>query len=426
MRKPPIILSVMETNTRDQNVPHKTDNCLQRQVAEAGERLRKAIAALLDELAAEGMREQRAIQAALDLSQSATSRLVSCARVTDPLATLARVPGPQGLRKMLRGAARAGVKRECLNNVDAAIRCVENLINEDVGDRDALDSLLSDWVHESRASYELRQKCAAYKAMCALRGVQARVQASCWLIHPTEEPNAYDTVEIEALYGCRRVRPSASMQMLTQNLAPGRQGYTVLGLNGQAVTSVQDIVLPEFSNANLGTMETHQRGILTQTIVRDLPLGKTAGTDLVTAMLFRRLHHGTRSPNDPPTSGVAATAEPPSADLVLDVLLHDEVWSDLKPELRIFDTAVRGSTHPDDPVRQADRFEMLESVVFLGRGTAAFRVAEIPRYVELIEHVCNRFGWDAQRFRGYRCKIRYPVYGSEISLSFPLPVAHNA
>ena len=374
--------------------------------------LRTAIAAMLDELAGTGAREQRAIQAALALSQSATSRLVSSIRVTDPLATLARIPGPQGLRKMLRGAARAGVKRQCLDRVDAAIRQVERLIDEDVGDRDALDSLLSDWVHESRGGFELRQKCAAFKSMSALRGVQTRVQAVCWIIHPTADAHVYDTVEIAGLFGCRRIRPNALLRTMTKHLSPEPHRFTVHGLAGQTVEGVHDIILPEFSTADPAAMETQRQGTLTQTTVRDLPLGKGPGTDFVTATLFRRLHRGVRGVGDPRTSGVAATVEPPSADLVQDVLLHDDVWSDIKPELRIFDTSVRGLAHPDDPIRQADRLEMLESVVFLGRGVSAFRVAEIPRYTELIQHVCARIGWDSQRLRGYRCKIRYPVYGT--------------
>ena len=415
-----ILLLIMKV--RNQNESSKADNCLQRHVAAAGERLRSAIATMLDELAAVGTCEQREIQAALNLSQSVTSRLISCVRVNDPLATLVRVPGPQGLRKMLRGAARAGIKRDCLDNVDTAIRGVEDLINKKVGDRDSLGSLLSDWVHESRPSYELRQKYAAYKTMCALRGVQLRIQATCWLLHPTSEADVYDTVEIDALYGCRRVRPSVSMQTTTRHLAPEPHRFSVSGLSGQPVTSIRDIIVPEFSTANIEAMETRQSGTMTQTIVRDLPLGKGPGVDIVTALVSRRMHHGTRGVNDAPTSGAAAHAAPPSADLVLDVLLHEDVWPGCKPELRIFDTAVRGLAHPDDPLRQADRMEMIESVVFLGQGVSTFRVAEIPHYIELIEYVCGRLGWDTQRFRGYRVKIRYPVYGSQVCLAFPLPL----
>src|SRR5690606_20737300 len=124
-------------------------------------------------------------------------------------------------------------------------------------------------------------------------------------------------------------------------------------------------------------------------------------------VLYRGLHRAFRSPGESRTAGVAANVEPACQDIVLDVLLHDSVWPDVQPELRIFDTIVRGLAHPANPVRQADRLDMLESVVFLGRGRHTFRVAEIPRYTELIGFVCDRAGWDTERLRGYRCKIRY-------------------
>jgi len=324
---------------------------------------------------------------------------------------------------MLRGAERAGVGRECLDRVDAAIRRIEELIETDVGDRDALDALLSDWVHESRAGFQLRQKAAAFKAMSALRGVQANMLASCWIVHPSSKPGVYDTVEVESILGCRRIRPNAALHTMTQHLSPEPHRFAVEGLAGRPVESMTDVLLAEFSSPNLGAMQTLRHGTQTQTIVRDLPLGKSRGTDRVTALVFRNLYRSHRLETDAPTTGVAATVEPPAQDLLLDVLLHDDVWPDLHPELRVFDTAVRGLAHPDDPIRQADRLEVMESVVSLGHGVAAFRVAEIPRYTEMIQHVCNQLGWDAQRLRGYRCKIHYPVYGSQVCLAFRLPSA---
>ena len=94
---------------------------LQAAAIDVGTTLRTAIAVLLERLADSGKREQRAIQDTLKLSQSVASRLMAAARVDDPLATLACVPAPEGLRKTLRGAARAGVDPSCLRTMEAAI-----------------------------------------------------------------------------------------------------------------------------------------------------------------------------------------------------------------------------------------------------------------------------------------------------------------
>ncbi len=77
-------------------------------------------------------------------------------------------------------------------------------------------------------------------------------------------------------------------------------------------------------------------------------------------------------------------------------------------------------THPDDEARQGDRLDLIESVHSLGTGPEAFRIPEFARYPELIRSLCATLGWDAGKLRGYRCKVRYPIYGCQINLAFPL------
>jgi hypothetical protein len=141
---------------------------------------------------------------------------------------------------------------------------------------------------------------------------------------------------------------------------------------------------------------------------------------MVTAQVLRGAHRAVRG-DGPPTSGVGGQAEPPVENFIVDALVHDSVWPGTKPELRVFDTVVRGITHPDSPLRQGDRLDMLESVIPLGRDPRAFRIAEFPRYTDMIQQGCARLGWDVNRLRGFRCKVRYPVYGCQIGLAFPLP-----
>ena len=91
------------------------------------------------------------------------------------------------------------------------------------------------------------------------------------------------------------------------------------------------------------------------------------------------------------------------------------------PGLRPFDTVVRGLAHPDHASRQGDRIEMRESVQSLGRGPLGFRRPEYPRRAELMETICRRCDIDPARLRGYRAKVRHPLYGSPIGLAFELP-----
>ena len=80
-----------------------------------------------------------------------------------------------------------------------------------------------------------------------------------------------------------------------------------------------------------------------------------------------------------------------------------------------------GIADVNDPTRDIDRLELSESVQLLGRGLARCRTAEIPRYVEMLRRVCEALRWDGERFRAYRCRIEYPIYGSQVVMAFEAP-----
>jgi hypothetical protein len=35
-----------------------------------------------------------------------------------------------------------------------------------------------------------------------------------------------------------------------------------------------------------------------------------------------------------------------------------------------------------------------------------------------MDHTFASLGWDAAKFRGYRCRIEYPIYGSQVTMVF--------
>ena len=400
----------------------EADATLRRRAEETGEALRSSIESLLGELAKRGMRDQRAMQGALKLSQSAISRIISSVRSGDSLATLSSIPGPEALRQLVKGAASSGADPACVQQVEDAVADLERFLDSEIGDRGTLEAVLSDWVHESRGTFELRHKAAAFKAMSALRGVRADMVLSGAIIHPSATAkDVFDTIAIDALLGCRRVRPSGVLRLFGSHPEPEGSRFTVTNLGGKPIAAMPDMLLPEFSTIPVDNIRTTHHGQFFETTVSELPLGKglDPGEDLVCAQMYGGLHRARRG-DGPPTSGIGGWAEPPSEYFLVDALLHEDVWPDAKPELIVYDTVVRGMTHPDNQARQGDRLDLSESVQSLGVGPEAFRIPEFARYPELIRSLCATLGWDAGKLRGYRCKVRYPIYGSQINLAFPL------
>lgn len=398
------------------------DLALRRRTEEIGTALQSAVNALLASIQHGGARGQKSLQLALQIGQSAVSRLSSAVRSGDPLITLGMIPGQLVLGQMLKGAARSGVDPACLARVAEAVRQFDDFVEREFGDRAALDTLLSEWVFESRAAFELRQKAAAFKSMSALRGVQADLVLSTGIVYPGSDGAAHDGMGVEVLLGCRRLKPSGRLRLNFSSLDPNESRYQPHSLAGTPVGGMRELLVPEFSTVRDSQIASVRQGRVIETSVTGLPLGKTQGRgdDIVYAQVYNGVHRARRGAGSP-TSGMASHAEPPAQCCVIDALLHDDVWPGIEPQLRLYDTVVRGIAHPDDPVRFNDRLDMVESVQSLGRGVAALRLPEFVRYPELIAHLCALRGWDAGALRAYRVKIRYPIYGSQIGMAFVLP-----
>ncbi|HSI50764.1 MAG TPA: hypothetical protein VLA61_21050 [Ideonella sp.] len=400
----------------------EADLALRRHTEALGNELQSAVGALLAAVEDKGARDQKAFQAALGLGQSAVSRLLSSVRSGDPLTTLVNIPGAQVLAQMLRGAERTRLDPGLLARAAAAVQAFETFVDVQFGDRATLDTVLSEWVLESRAAIELRQKTLAFKATSALRGVQADLVLSTGIVYPSRDnPERHDGIGIDALLGCRRLKPSGLLRLNFSSLSPEESRFKALSLNGQPVTGMQDLLLREFSSVQPEQLQTEQNGRVIQTSVFGLPLSREQGRghDIVYVQVYNNAHRARRGAGGP-TSGMAAHAEPPTECCVIDALLHDDVWPDIQPELRLYDTVIRGIAHPDDPSRFGDRMDMVESVQFLGRGPEAFRLPEYARYPELIRRACAEREWNASKLRGYRIKVRYPIYGSQIGMAFRL------
>lgn len=401
-------------------VTSSADAELRRRCEELGEQLRASIDGVLRELAQLGIHDQRAIQTAFDLSQSATSRLLSAVRSGDALATLSLIPGPEALQSMVSGVAKAGVGKASLNQVSDAIASMRAFLHGTVGGRGTLDAVLSDWVRETRASFELRHKAAAFKAMSAIRGVQADLVLTCGIVRASDDPARHDAIVIEGMLGCRRVRPTGVLR--TFGMTPSNATNSLEALHGGPIESMKDVVLSDYTNMPPDTIQTVNRDGVLETTVRDLPLARSDGQNgnLVCAQVLRKVHPAKRI-EGARTSGFAGLVEPPAEQFVLDVLIDDDVWPQSQPELAIYETVIRGIAVPGDPARHVDRLDMIESVQSLGRGLEMFRLAEFPGYCDLLRDVCGSVQWDTSRLRGFRVKVRYPIYGAQIGMAFPLP-----
>jgi len=107
--------------------------------------------------------------------------------------------------------------------------------------------------------------------------------------------------------------------------------------------------------------------------------------------------------------------------MVYDLILHKNVFPGASPELYIYNTAFDGVADVNNADRDIDRLDLHETIQHMGAGITNFTNPEMPRYTDLLAHSWSKLGWNGADFRGYRSRIEYPIFGTQITLAFDPP-----
>lgn len=400
------------TSRENASEPAETrkDDVLDVVIARVGSELASSFQALLSRLPGAPHRPQE-LARELRINKDLSSRILKATESRDPIATTHLMPGPEPLRRLIRAAARRNVNGEAVRSAEQSVRRFEQLIRNVAGDRSGLDTIISAWLPQVREKAELLSKQAVFKGMSQIKGAAADVDFITRFVHPAADGDGYDYVLLSGSLGLRRLRPGT---MLTVNSFP-MHGPTdsrrMLTLEGKAATGQQDVMLDAFCSSPLPRFEIRREGDVTCMTLCGEEVGLRSAADLAWAHVHRSCR----------IRSVFSTVNMPARLGVCDLMLHPSIAADMQqalPKLEIYDTTERGIAQFGDASRRSDLLDIKADVQHLGQGVSHFRCAEIPRYIEMIEHVCAAMNWDATCLHGYRCAIDYPVYGSQVILSF--------
>lgn len=393
---------------------------LESRVAETGRLLSTTFQRVLDALPDTAGGPQ-ALATALGLDKVLTSRLLKAVHNPDPMAAVHRAPGPEPLRRLLRAAKKRGVPAATVREAEAAVDGFERLIRVEAGDRSSLGAILSAWLPEAREEFELRRKQSAFKAMSQLKGVSADIDFSTVLLSPSDDGEHLDVVWVMGQYGVQRLRPGATVKFITRKLEDDGDERRPFGLSGSPVVDIEDMRLNQFCHAPPAPLEASPLGATVQYTLGDSGFGPRSTVDVVLAEVNRREIRRYVPERENRRAHVFAEISTPVKSLVFDVHVHRDVYPGSEPELVIYDTAGNGFADPNDPSRDIDRFDVVERVRRLAPDGSELRVTEVPKHLELMRHVYGQLGWDQADFRMYRCRVDYPIYGSQLTMVFDPP-----
>lgn len=403
--------------------PH-TREPLQQRLSLAAERFRTTLSAVIDRVPTTSKKPAE-FERLLKLDRSLSSRVLRAVRLHDPLASLHRMPGLHGVRLLLAAAARIGVDSLLVAQAERALGDLEGLVTKELGHWKDLNAAISGWLPDMREEFDIANRQVAYRAMSNLKGITADAEQSVTLIYPSKDNKDWlDRVGIGGTCRMKRLRPGTPMGRLRGSVIVPPPGSTrPLTLDGRPIDQTTGApLLKEFSSVPTPEFEVRITGNIEHYLLRGDDVGIGSQVDLFLADLMRNRYPAHRGVNpNPATPG--AVIDIPVKALIVDVLVHRDVWVDVEPELRMYDTTGRGLANPIDPSRDMDRIDVFETIQDLGTRLDSFRTNEVGRYVEMIRHICDQLGWESDSFRGYRCRVEYPVHGTQVNLVFFPPPA---
>jgi hypothetical protein len=179
-------------------------------------------------------------------------------------------------------------------------------------------------------------------------------------------------------------------------------------------------ILREFSTSPTPAFDVRVDGDIVHYLLKGDGVGLGSLVDLYFADVMKGRYPVDNSISPcPATPG--AVVDVPVKTLIVDVLVHKDVWPAVEPELHIYDTAIRGIANPLDAAREMDRIDVVETIHLLGTQSSRFRATEVACYGDMVRFVCGKLGWDSEKFRGFRCRVEYPLHGSQVSMIFKPP-----
>ncbi|MBX3356871.1 MAG: hypothetical protein KF745_00435 [Phycisphaeraceae bacterium] len=390
---------------------------LEGEVTSVGSELLVRIREVLDALP-RAIKGPQSLARSLGVDKVLASRVLKATRSEDPISVAYRMPGPDPLRRVVKAAAKRGVSNETAADALRAIDRFEALIRDHIGDRSLLDAMLSAWIPEARREFELRRKQSAFKAMSQLKGVQTEAIVATVVLSPSPDGEHIDVVWINGLTGLHRVRPGAPVKLATRRMSVEPSARRPVTLDGQEIESPRTLLLDGFCSQPPPRMDVRRVGEVVHYSLADHGFGARSAVDLFfaevnIAELKRFVPAGVQR-----KGYFFAEIMTPAVLLQFDVLVHEDLYPAQSPSLLIYDTAFEGVADVNNPARDIDRMEMLESIEPLGSGASRFRSPDIGRYTDLVRHVMETMRLDPARFRGHRCHIDYPIYGSQVVMAF--------
>lgn len=345
------------------------------------------------------------------------------ANTKDPLATIAYIPGPAPMTKVFRAASARGFRQEAVDAAESAYAEFQSLVVEYAGDRGTFDTMIigvnrivSEPQQDSAQLIHLKDRRTHFRASACLWGVQCKAWYGCSIIRLDDVQKRMEALAVTGCIGLRQSRQGPPIVFMRST------GMNWLPIDEDATEASKDVRITDFAQApmRLLTKFSSLSGAEIQLVpspsggrhaIKLNGIGQQASADCFAYDVL----HANRGEQLSRFLRLMSLVRVPCETLVLDMLVPQGY---VKPESLSVSTYGNVSDR-DAPKHSIESLEMpfRENAECIGTDLDDLRDSSLPVLSKVIRATLKQEGWDGITYDIFRCKVRYPLLDTHVSLN---------
>lgn len=388
--------------------------------------VRAAFISILDSIPSRP-RGPRQLCKALGINQTLAWRIVQVTDGRDLFAAVRHVTGEAAVETFLGAAEVQGAPHEVLERARAAVGEFKQLVAQYAGNRQSLELMLSGMVRNGRAEADLPYRKAGFRCASHTWGVQAQTHVRTAMLYPAARDDCLHMAAVVGYHNLCRIRSQAPWILSRQYMAADDgQAHPLppsVPIDPEGVLANGFPMLRAFCSDPLpGIRRTPAPGNAVDDQWVEGPAGDQGAATFYSGEVMHDLPVRYRAEQNHHAQ-FGLHVRTPMETLILDVLVHRELYGALTPEALVFSDLWGAPWETSADAACSNTLPCAERVNFIGSGLAGVQTPDVPRYEDLLAFVCAKLGWDGSRLHVYRLRFQYPVIGTAIAMRFPLPEA---
>jgi hypothetical protein len=379
-----------------------------------------AVAELIAAVPVEGKSIRRAasLQRALGIDRKLAWQIFKLTTVDDPVAAGLLIPRKMSVAKVLQHARDRALPTEVLTRATDSFAAYDQLVARTAGDREVFDSMLSGIARDGTDPLDLFHKRAAVRAATHFLGVHAEAMLKTWIFHPSADGIHFDTVNLSALVGLKRLRLGAPLMIARPRLATD-DGVPAaarrMPLDEAAAEKYGINLLEAFSTSPIPTFELRQtKDGATDVLLTGGQLGQASASTCVVGDYQRAVFTRFRTPGNL-TASIGSLIRTPCERLIYDMVVAQGTFGPIQPSVKVY------SDHDGESRFTAGTvLGVRETVRLIASGLRGINLPEVPNYSKIMAYTLDKLGWRADDFEVYRCIVDYPILPSSVAIVFDL------